>query len=206
MRKAYSPRDVERLQPDVLEWDGQWSLVFGRPSVTETWFISGASASGKSSFVMQLSKELCRFGDVLYVSYEEGVSPSFRRRLGYLHMEEVQGRFRIVTDDTYDELCDRLSRRKSARFVVIDSFQESGWGYGQTKELIGRFPQKGFLFVSQEYRGQPMGKPAVRLRYKAGVKVRVSGFKAWCQGRETENAGAFYTVWEDGLVRAGLEI
>lgn len=206
MRKAYSPRDVERLQPDVLEWDGQWSLVFGRPSVTETWFISGASASGKSSFVMQLSKELCRFGDVLYVSYEEGVSPSFRRRLGYLHMEEVQGRFRIVTDDTYDELCDRLSRRKSARFVVIDSFQESGWSYGQTKELIGRFPQKGFLFVSQEYRGQPMGKPAVRLRYKAGVKVRVSGFKALCQGRETENAGTFYTVWEDGLVRAGLEI
>lgn len=206
MRKAYSPRDVERLQPDVLEWDGQWSLVFGRPSVTETWFISGASASGKSSFVMQLSKELCRFGDVLYVSYEEGVSPSFRRRLGYLHMEEVQGRFRIVTDDTYDELCDRLSRRKSARFVVIDSFQESGWSYGQAKELIGRFPQKGFLFVSQEHRGQPMGKPAVRLRYKAGVKVRVSGFKAWCQGRETENAGAFYTVWEDGLVRTSLTL
>ena len=206
MRKAYSPRDVERLHSEVLEWDERWSSVFGRPSVTETWFISGASASGKSSFVMQLGKELCQFGSVLYVSYEEGVRPSFRRRMGYLHMDEVQGNFRVVADDCYEELLERLGRHKSARFVIVDSFQESGWSYAQAENIIRRFPRKGFIFVSQEHRGQPMGKPATRLRYKAGVKVRVNGFRAFCQGRESENAGAYLTVWEEGLVRTSLEL
>ena len=36
----------------------------------------------------------------------------------------------------------------------------------------------------------------------AGVKVRVVGYEAICQGRFIGEAGATFRVWEDGLIQA----
>ena len=168
--------------------------------------MSGSSASGKSSFVMQLAKELCSYGGVLYLSYEEGVSKSFQDRINRYKMNEVQGKFRVATDDTLDDLRARLKKRKSAKFVIIDSFQYAEWGEGEqkykrTKALVEEFPRKSFIFISQEYKGQPLGKPAARLKYMAGMKVRVQGYKAYCQGRAIGEAGEAFTVWEDGVIQ-----
>ena len=174
--------------------------------MNETWFISGASASGKSSFVMQLAKELCKYGMTLYLSYEEGVRQSFKERVERVGMEEVQGRFRVATSDSYEELIERLSRPKSPHFVIVDSFQVAEWSYDQAKSLLERFRAKSFIFISQEHKGQPMGKAAVRLRYLSGIKVRVVGYKAFCQGRFTNNPGSYYTVWEEGIIRTSNNI
>ena len=176
-KRAYSPRDIAAKTYVTIPWGEKWSKVFGYPSITETWFVSGSSASGKSSFVMQLAKELCSYGSVLYLSYEEGVSKSFQDRI----------------------------KRKSAKFVIIDSFQYSNWSYEQAKTLADDFPRKCFIFISQEYKGQPLGKPAARLKYMAGMKVRVQGYKAYCQGRAIGEAGEAFTVWEDGVIQTSNE-
>ncbi len=199
-KRAYTVDNIEAMKYERLRWDDMWQLPFGNPAVTSTWFVLGPSASGKSSFVMQLARELCRVGSVLYVSYEEGVRMEFQRRLQYLHMSDVRDRFTVVTDDSYDELSERLSRPKSAHFVFVDSFQYSGWSYEQAKDLVQRFPKKGFVFVSQEYKGQPLGKAAVRLRYMADMKVRVAGYKAYCQGRAAGEPGSYYPVWHEGII------
>ncbi|MDD3019539.1 MAG: AAA family ATPase [Alphaproteobacteria bacterium] len=151
--------------------------------------------------MMQLAKELCKQGTVLYLSYEEGVNQSFKERTQLFNMNEVQGRFRVAVDDTLEELTERLSRPKSPQFVIVDSFQYADWTYEQVKGLVEKFSRKSFLFISQEYKGQPMGKPASRLKYMAGIKVRVVGYKAFCQGRFTGEPGSFYTVWEDGVIK-----
>lgn len=200
-KRAYSPKEIEAKRYDCLPWEDRWSAPFGYPPINETWFIEGSSASGKSSFVMQLGKELCKYGKVLYASYEEGVSQSFKERIEREKMSEVQGRFIVAVDDSYEELVERLQKRKSPTFVIIDSFQEAYWSYEQARELITSFPRKSFIFISQEDKGQPMGKPAKRLRYKAGIKVRVSGFKAYCRGRYTGDPGSYYVVWEEGVMR-----
>lgn len=200
-KRAYSPREIAKKKYKTLQWEPLWSEPFGNPSINETWFISGASASGKSSFVMQLAKELCKQGTVLYLSYEEGVNQSFKERIQLFNMNEVQGRFRVAVDDTLEELTERLSRPKSPQFVIVDSFQYADWTYEQVKGLVEKFSRKSFLFISQEYKGQPMGKPASRLKYMAGIKVRVVGYKAFCQGRFTGEPGSFYTVWEDGVIK-----
>lgn len=205
-KRAYSPKEVLAKTYKTLPWGPKWSVPFGEVPVNETWFISGASASGKSSFVMQLAKELCNYGTVLYLSYEEGVSMSFQERLKREKMNEVQGRFRTVVGDTYDDLVERLRRPKSAKFVIIDSFQDSKLTYEEVEALITRFHRKGFIFISQEYKGQPTGKPAGRVKYKAGIKIRVSGYKAYCQGRFTANPEAYYVVWEEGILRTSNNI
>lgn len=206
MKRSYTPRDIAAKRWVTLPWGEKWSKPFGEPADNASWFISGASASGKSSFVMQLGKELCKYGLVLYLSYEEGVNQSFQRRMGYLKMDEVQGRFRVVTEDSYEELLARLRKPKSPKFVIVDSFQVSGWTYAQALELIRRFPRKCFIFISQEKKSSPMGSDAIRLRYICDMKVRVMGYKAYCQGRAIGEAGSYYVVWKEGLMQISNNI
>ena len=187
----------------MLPFTGKWKEVFGEPEQGDTWFVSGPSASGKSSFVMQLAKMLCGIGPVLYVSLEEGVGLSMQKRLNEFKMNEVQGSFRIITDGDIEDLGKRLAKPKSAKFIIVDSYQfafEAGWEYRLTAELIDRFPKKTFIFISQEDKGKPLGKPAIRLKYKAGVKVRTLGFRAFCEGRYAGQVGAYYTIWEEKAV------
>ena len=205
MKRAYSPKEIAAKKWVTLPWGEKWSKPFGEPADNASWFISGASASGKSSFVMQLAKELCKYGPVLYMSYEEGVNQSFQRRMDYLGMAEVQGRFRVVTDDSYDELVERLRKPKSPKFVIVDSFQvavdDAGFSYERAVELMKRFPKKCFIYISQEDKSQPTGKPARRLKYICDMKVRVMGYKAYCQGRAIGEAGTYYVVWKEGLIQ-----
>lgn len=205
MKRAYSPKEIAAKKWVTLPWGEKWSKPFGEPADNASWFISGASASGKSSFVMQLAKELCKYGAVLYLSYEEGVNQSFQRRMEYLGMGEVQGKFRVVTDDSYDELVERLRKPKSPKFVVVDSFQvakdSAGFSYERAVELMKRFPKKCFIYISQEKKSAPMGADAVKLRYICDMKVRVMGYKAYCQGRAIGEAGSYYVVWKEGLIQ-----
>ena len=61
-KRAYSPKDVANIKHKALPLEGEWKDVFGEPEEGDTWFISGPSASGKSSFVMQFAKMLCGIG------------------------------------------------------------------------------------------------------------------------------------------------
>ena len=150
MKRAYSPKDIAAKKWVTLPWGEKWNKPFGFPAENASWFISGASASGKSSFVMQLGKELCKYGLVLYLSYEEGVNQTFQRRMEYLKMNEVQGKFRVVVDETYEELIDRLKKPKSPKFIIVDSYQVSEWEYPDAVALMKRFPKKCFIWISQE--------------------------------------------------------
>ena len=86
MRKSLSPKDIACRKSDCLAWGDAWSDAFGSPEIGSTWFISGPSASGKSTFVMQMARELCNLGTVLYLSYEEGIGLSFRQQIGRAHV------------------------------------------------------------------------------------------------------------------------
>lgn len=201
MKRAYSPKEIAKKSYKTLPWGGKWGAAFGLPEENSTWFIYGASAQGKSSFVMQLAYELTHYGQVLYLSYEEGISQSFQERLLLFELDKRQGWFRVVVNDTMEDLMERLKKRHSAKFVIVDSLQEAGWEWPETKALIEAFPKKSFIFISQVAKGQPLGKTAVRVRYKAGVKVNVRGFRAYCQGRFNPDAGNSFVVWEEGVLR-----
>ena len=42
---------------------------------------------------------------------------------------------------------------------------------------------------------------AVRLKYICDMKIRVVGYKAYCQGRAIGDPGSYYVVWEDGIIQ-----
>lgn len=201
MKRAYSPKEIAKKTYKTLPWSGRWEEAFGLPEESSVWFVYGASAQGKSSFVMQLAYELTHYGQVLYLSYEEGVNQSFQERMLRFDLDKKQGWFRVVTNDTLEDLTERLKKRHSAKFIIVDSFQMAYWSYPETEALVKKFPKKSFIFISQVEKGQPTGKPARRLLYLADVKVRVQGFRAYCQGRFNPDVGNSFVVWKEGVLR-----
>lgn len=163
--------------------------------------IWGPSGNGKTNLIMQLIKVLISFGKVLYVSLEEGHERTMQTKASeYFTSDEDNGKIRFA-DHTmgYEELVKVLSRKQSPKFIVIDSLQYWNISYDQYKELKSKFPRKGFIFISHASGKEVDGKTGTKIRYDAGIKVRVEGFVAFVASRYGGNQP--YVIWEDGARR-----
>lgn len=203
MRKALSVTDICRKSYDTLPFEGAWLDAFGCPERVGTWIVWGGSGSGKSTFAVQLCRELSRFGKVLYDSLEEGVSLTFRNKIDQLKYIE-RGRLQVVSEST-DALAQRLAKRRSADFVIIDSFQYTGLDYRSYLEFRRMYPGKLLIFISHADGKFPSGRAAKSVMYDAALKIWVEGYRAFSKGRFIGENGGVYTIWEEGAQVVGVK-
>lgn len=197
MKKALSITDIYRKEYDTLPFEGNWFSAFSKPESTGTWLIWGNSGNGKSTFAMQLCGELCKFGKVLYNSLEEGTSLTFRNKLESLKNEVELGKINIVCEDM-TALSERLTRRRSANFVIIDSFQYSGMTYREYLDFKTKHKNKLLIFVSHAEGRNPAGRSAKSVMFDASLKIWVEGYKAFSKGRFIGENGGVFTIWKEG--------
>lgn len=205
MGRAYSPKQVQSMNIPSFPFEGEWEKAFGHPDRTGTWIIWGNSGNGKSSFVMQLAKYLCRFAKVAYDSLEESTGLSLKDSLVRHKMEEVNRRFVILDRESMEELSERLSKRRSPEIVIIDSFQYSGLTYATYKAMKEKHANKLLIFISHAEGMNPEGRAAKKVAYDADVKIFVQGFRAMCKGRFITAPGNYYTIWEEGAAKYWAE-
>ena len=205
MGRAYSPKQVQSMNIPSFPFEGEWEKAFGHPDRTGTWIIWGNSGNGKSSFVMQLAKYLCRFAKVAYDSLEESTGLSLKNSLVRHKMEEVNRRFVILDRESMEELSERLSKRRSPEIVIIDSFQYSGLTYATYKAMKEKHANKLLIFISHAEGMNPEGRAAKKVAYDADVKIFVQGFWAMCKGRFITAPGNYYTIWEEGAAKYWAE-
>jgi len=182
---------IEGLSPEFRECFGDLEEYF-------TMLIWGQSAQGKSNFVMQLCRELSKLGTILYLSLEESHALSLKNKV-VQHLGALQAETKIKFTDhtiTFDELKERLKKKRSPRIVITDSVQYLGLSFIQYKELKKLFPRKIWIFISHAKGKIPDGKTADKIRYDAGLKIRVEGKIAFIESRYggTKN----FVIWEDG--------
>ena len=202
LKRAYSPGEVIDLHQPCYQFTKEWKAAIGNPAKSGAWIVWGASGNGKSSFVMQLAKYMCNYGKVIYDSLEEGIGLSFQMSLKRHGMQETRGRLVILDKEPMEMLCERLSKKKSPKIVIIDSFQYSGLDYRKYQELRDRFPNKLFIFVSHAEGLHPAGRSARRVEFDADVKIMVSCFQATCKSRFLAQPGEPITIWDEGAARA----
>lgn len=202
--KALSASDLKRKVVQLLPFEGEWEAAFGTPERRGTWLIFGESGSGKTEFVLQLAKELSRWGKVALNSREQGVSLSMLRAMERNKMEEVGKRFCLLNEDM-DTLSERLTRKQSPDFVIIDSLQYTGLNYREYIAFKDRHPDKLFVFVSHAEGKHPEGRTARKVQYDAEVKILVEGYRAYCKGRFVPSPGTYYTIWAEGAARVWLD-
>ena len=184
-----------RKNREVYAFEGEWQEAFGQPEQNGVWFIWGRSGNGKTSFVLQLCKELTRYGKVAYDSLEEGDSLTMQNALMRVGMGDVGRRF-ILLNESLKELDTRLKRRRSPDIVVVDSFQYAHIDLKQYEEFIDQHKNKLIIFVSQADGLKPWGRTAQSAMYSASLKIWVEGYRAISKGRYRGNLG-YYTIWAE---------
>lgn len=183
---------------------GAWEASLGRPAKSGTWLVWGHSGNGKTSFVMQLAKYLCKFEKVLYDSLEESTGLSVQKSLRRHGMADVARRFVILDREPMNVLSERLRRKKSPSVVIVDSFQYSGLSYAGYKQLKEEHPSKLFIFISHAEGSRPEGRAAKKVEYDADIKIFVEGFKASCKSRFMDRPGVPFIIWEEGAIKYAL--
>lgn len=172
---------------------------FGELTNNFNMIIWGDSGNGKTNLVMQITNLLILNGDVLYVSLEEGHESTMQltamRQLEQLNQSNHKIRFSDYEMDL-EELRKTLSKRQSARFVIIDSIQYLNISYEDYKNLKSDFPNKSFLFISHQKGKIPDGSTSNKVRYDVPIKVRVEGYVAFVTSRYGGNKP--FVIWEEG--------
>lgn len=199
MKRGLNVRDILSKKYRSFPFVGAWEEAFGQPERVGVWFVWGNSGNGKTSFVMQLIKELCRYDRVLFDSLEEGTGLTLQQSIMRFGMSDVGKRLTIVSEPM-DALTERLGKQKSVSIVVIDSFQYTQMSYRDYIQLKTRFPDKLFIFLSHAAGVRPKGGAAVSVMYDATLKIWVEGYKAFSKGRFIGQTGEF-TIWDEGAER-----
>lgn len=179
----------------TFQFTGAWKEFIGEPERKGIWFIWGGSGNGKTSFVMQLSKELCKFDKVLLDSLEEGTSLTMKNSLERFGMRSVGRRLHLV-DEHKEELFARLRKKKSYNIVIIDSYQYFGLTKDDYKAMKKAFSDKLIIFTSHQEGKDPTGASAKFAMYDATLKIRVEGYRALSKGRFFGEKG-YYSIWPE---------
>lgn len=201
MRRAATVMQILETKFDELPFEGIWKELFGTPELSGCWIVWGESANGKTAFVLQLAKYLCKYVRVAFDPIEEGISKSLRDALKREGMIETQGRLIIMDKEPMDSLEERIKRHKSPSVIIIDSIQYTGLNKISAKELVDRHPSKLFIFTSHSSGKYPDGRTANAIRYHANVKIRIEGFRAFIQSRYGENREKYYEIFKEGADR-----
>ncbi|MDR3132544.1 MAG: ATP-dependent serine protease [Prevotellaceae bacterium] len=205
--RAKSVAEILKYKPKALPFTGAWFDSFGTPELSGCWLIWGNSGNGKTRFTLQLCKYLANFGRVAYNSLEEGLSLSFQSAIKAVGMRDVTRRFVLLDKEPIDELRARLSGQKSPDVVVIDSIQYSGLSKDTAKALVDEFPRKLFIFVSHADGKNPAGRPASAIRFHAGVKLWVEGYRIPAPvSRYKDGECTPFTIWTEGAERYWVKI
>lgn len=183
MGRTLSARQVLSVRNASITLGGEWGRCVGTMNRHGVVFFWGQSGNGKTTAVVSFSRELTRWGRVLYLPLEEGLGLSFQNTLVRTGAVDCGRRFQVLEKCTLEELDGRLSRPKSPEFVVVDSFQYMRVGYREYLTFKERHPDKLLVFVSHADGRQPAGRAARSVMYDADLKIWVEGYKAFSKGR-----------------------
>lgn len=210
LKRALTVQNILDKKYKLIDFTGAWYDAFKKPEMTGVWFIWGNSGNGKTNFVIQLIKELAKFDNVLLNSREEGTKHTMQENLIKFNMSEAKDNKVHFVDEPINDLTARLKMKKSARIVVIDSFQYMQINYKEYIRFKEQFPDKLLIFISHADGKSPEGRSAKSVKFDAGLKIYVEGYRAFSHGRY-KGPKEEYDIWPERALRywgkkPGIEI
>ena len=184
--RAYTYEDLARKKYKTLPLKGVWKEHLGDIERSGSILIYGDSGHGKTTYALQLMRELCQGEKVLYNSLEECGSLSLLTNLERTGLKQYKNKY-LVCGEPLDNLIQRLSRPQQPKIVFIDSVQAvfRGKKTEDYHNLILQFPQTLFIGISQISKGMPKGAVAEEFYWFCQDRVLVSHFKAYIEKTRT---------------------
>lgn len=208
MMRWLSLRNVDDKKNVVVPFKGEWYELMRTPDQSGCWIIYGKSGQGKTSFMMQLARELDEMKyRVVIISLEEGIRTTFRDALHSNGIITGLHKINISTGASVEELDEWLSTTsRPPGFIFIDSVQYWSMEYKATAskiiELRKKYESTVFVFTSHIQGNEVEGTDAYWVKRDAFCRIYVEGFVAKYIGR---GPGGQYTIWKEGAERYFLE-
>ncbi len=206
VKKALSYNDIDKIKFLEITVSDDWKQHLGEPQLGNShWLIFGESGHGKTNYALQVAKELCGNYKLHYNTREEGTKKSFKLSLKRNNMKGVNN-FNYQSED-YDELSNRLNRKRQAKIVIIDSVQYFFRGKRSKDyfDFIARFENTTFIWISGADGKMPKGKIAEDIYYDADIVVNVKDFIATILKNRFE-AYEPRVIWEHGANERQLKL
>lgn len=198
LRRLLTVADIQNQHIERIPFEGKWYDAFKQPQDRGFWLVYGVSTSGKSSFVMQLAKELANYYKVLYNLLEEELDDSdYIDRTELFQMQDVKKNF-FTQKFTPEELDAYLQRKQSAKVVIIDSAPYFFEDWEQYKAFKAKWAKNKIIIIVGQAEGTKLNSELQKkINFDAKMKIFVSGFKAVNKGR-TFGPTREYIVWQEG--------
>ena len=130
-----------------MNFKGKWLNFFGLPQTNFFCVLHGMSGEGKTNFSIQFAKYLAEnFGNVLYVSGEEGFAPTFQQKIKALGANTV-ARLYAADIRTGEEILTEIPNKY--HFIVIDSVNNMDIDPDMMKEIRRKYKQSGIIAICQ---------------------------------------------------------
>lgn len=200
LKRALTVQNILDKKYKLFDFTERWYEAFDKPEMVGVWFIWGNSGNGKTSFVIQLIKELVKFEKVHFCSLEEGTSHTLQKSFSNFSMNDMNNSDLHVVSETISELTERLKHKKSRRIVVIDSFQYTLMSYRDYLEFKQQFPDKLLIFISHADGKNPAGRSAKSVMYDASLKIYIEGYRAFSKGRYIGDTG-YFDIWPEKAMK-----
>lgn len=208
--RNWSIKNIEDRQYDFIPFTSRFYDLFGQTEATGNWIVYGKSGQGKSSFCLQLAKELDELGKkVLFASLEMGDSYDFQQALAKAGIRSGCSNI-LFTDECHpDDLRVYLSKQRSADVVIVDSLQYFIDLYkvrgADFINLRNQFRKKIFIYISHMKGNDVDGDTAYDLKKDAFKRIHIEHFKASYIGRGNGGPKGFFVIWDKGFKEFWLE-
>ncbi|MGY0427025.1 MAG: hypothetical protein ACWIPI_09410 [Polaribacter sp.] len=199
-KKAISVEELLKTKFIEIPLTGRFRELIGTPEASGTWMIKGASANGKTTFVLQLIKELTKYAKVAYNSLEEGARKSMQDAFKEMHMDKLsKGSLILLHREPIPEMIVRLQKKRAPRIAIIDSIQYTFMTKQDYKQMQAALPNTLLIFISHIEGKQASGSLAKAVWYDADVKIDVEGFIAKAMSRAARGINLKpFVIWEQG--------
>ena len=168
--KILSAQNMATQQIPLLNFKNKWLDFIGQPQTNFFMVVHGMSGEGKTHFTIQLAKYLAeRFGNVLYVSGEEGFAPTMQKKIqdmGAMVPKLYVGDFR-----TGAELLKEVKNKY--HFIIIDSINNMDIQPELMKAIRQRFKKSGFIAVCQSTKDDKI-RGSYQIVHDSDITVKVN--------------------------------
>lgn len=194
--RVFSPSQILNKKRIIYPFEGRFKDSFGQPEQIAKWFITGPSFNGKSSLVFDLCNYLTAFGAVDYNNFEEagGDSETVADKIRMYGLNDKDGKFRLFKAPIA-LFKERMLKRKSAAFGVVDSVQHSEMTRHEyidfTDSLCNNRRGKSLMFVNHWVKNDF----TKFIRHDCDIKIEVINFVAYVQSRYGGNKP--FVIWEE---------
>lgn len=205
--RTYTVKNILDRTLKILVLTGIWLDIFGKPERNgKMWIIYGEEKNGKTWFSILLAQFLSLSEKILYISAEEGLGLSFQDVCKRANLDEKNKNFQAYGYVTLDDLKAHLKRRYAPKIIFIDNVTVyvEELKNGGLQSLMKDNPDKLFIFIAHEDRGEPYTATAKMIKRLADRIVRVQGLVATVGGRT--KGGQFVIDQEKAMILHGSNI